>query len=324
MPGTPPAVHTMIFKNRLFYTSTRYPRLDAENNLTCDMHFSDLSESQIRELFPARIIIGRNFHNENIHFFTFRSLGFLFTNETTVRIFNAVSDHFRRGPDFVTMPDYVDEFTIRNNKEAQKLRIEAHGHDYFNFSSFNVEGSPLHWRQWRTDFESRGLTSLVFTHPHTIRFVEGIKRMIDKIINERHGDLTGSNGLGSKDMVDRARVIMAHRDYGVMRPIFNRPQDITSGLQLLIHDVHAWRVEFKELRLTTQGHSGSYTGRISVTLFDHFGLDKEDIQNYAGSTAGFRSWFILQRYNFDFNHEYKPFVTRMTREFDISGVFTPS
>jgi len=54
----------------------------------------------------------------------------------------------------------------------------------------------------------------------------------------------------------------------------------------------------------------AYRARVTVRIYDHFGLDKADLEDKGiNALAGFRAWLLLQRVR-----GYKPFVTRI--EFD--------
>ena len=69
----------------------------------------------------------------------------------------------------------------------------------------------------------------------------------------------------------------------------------------------------------------SFTCILKFTLYDHFGLNKEDLfspgwKNFLKqSLAGFRSWFFLQHYN-RFDGRFKPFITEMTFTVPLAGV----
>jgi len=217
-------------------------------------------------------------------------------------VFEAMVEHFRSGPDFAEEPDYVKEFSVR---ELQ----EAHGHSYSIF--LRQRENQQHWSEWRTDFEDESLTEAVFDHGDTKNFVESIKKMIGIIIKEQDGDLDNSMGTVTKKLVSRARELMK-----VDRPSFDSILDTVWGLKMLINDTWAFRVELKNM--TVNKSERHYSGRFSFTVYDHFGLDDDDVKKF-GHLSYFSSWYILQRYNGGFKYKYKPFVTRCTKEFDISG-----
>lgn len=103
------------------------------------------------------------------------------------------------------------------------------------------------------------------------------------------------------------------------RPIFHdgsvwnplNPGDIQGGLTFAINDTWAYDITLRHF----VDRGSTYTATIEVTLYDHFGLDINDVtitssRHYA-ILCGFRSWFVLQHWN---RMAYKPFITTMEFE----------
>ena len=73
-----------------------------------------------------------------------------------------------------------------------------------------------------------------------------------------------------------------------------------------------------------------YKGTIRYKIYDHFGLDTDDVNAYKRIPfieknllkhewiPGFSSWFVLQRYE-NCQEKYKPYVTYITIEEDFEG-----
>jgi hypothetical protein len=65
-------------------------------------------------------------------------------------------------------------------------------------------------------------------------------------------------------------------------------------------------------------NGSKYTLKYQVTLWDHFGLDKPDMEKIHNlvpiAAEAFICWFILQHLR-----GYKPFVTKITFERSFSG-----
>jgi hypothetical protein len=59
-----------------------------------------------------------------------------------------------------------------------------------------------------------------------------------------------------------------------------------------------------------------YEGTYQVTLWDHFGLDIDDmkIDKPARHFDGFTAWFLLQHFR-----GYKPFITKITLDRELKG-----
>lgn len=86
-----------------------------------------------------------------------------------------------------------------------------------------------------------------------------------------------------------------------IRPIFNGLYNKFHGLQILINDT-----EYTEIQLdnfTIDGF-GNWTADITITIHDHFGLDKNDALTYQNWNQGFPAWWLLQH-----TRDYIPFET---------------
>lgn len=59
----------------------------------------------------------------------------------------------------------------------------------------------------------------------------------------------------------------------------------------------------------------SFSGTLSYSLIDHFGLDDNDVEKIYGWTQQFCAWYVLQHYK-NCKGAYKPFISYM--DFDVS------
>jgi hypothetical protein len=86
-----------------------------------------------------------------------------------------------------------------------------------------------------------------------------------------------------------------------IRPIFNGLYNKFHGLQILINDT-----EYTEIQLDnfTIDGSGNWSADITITIHDHFGLDKNDALTYQNWNQGFPAWWLLQH-----TRDYIPFET---------------
>ena len=98
---------------------------------------------------------------------------------------------------------------------------------------------------------------------------------------------------------------------GAIRPIFNGLHNKFHGLQILINDT-----EFTDIQLDnfTIDASGNWSADVTVTIHDHFGLDKQDALTYEDWHQGFPSWWLLQH-----TRDYVPFETIITVRKKISS-----
>jgi hypothetical protein len=95
--------------------------------------------------------------------------------------------------------------------------------------------------------------------------------------------------------------------------------DKVSGLGITVHQV--WSAKAELLNFHLDGCTGSWSGELVYTFYDHFGLDWEDIvkngqrrlpQYHTGDF--FKAWYILQHYR-----TARPFITKMTRKIIVAG-----
>ncbi len=103
------------------------------------------------------------------------------------------------------------------------------------------------------------------------------------------------------------------KDKKINQPVFNTASDKINGLTMCVNGL--WG---NEIIVETYSFDGtSYSCKLRFTLYDHFGLDTEDINKY-GELVGFRDWYILQHFK-NYSGAYKPFVTKMSFTKTFSG-----
>jgi hypothetical protein len=102
---------------------------------------------------------------------------------------------------------------------------------------------------------------------------------------------------------------------------FNTWKDILGGMTIATNDIWAWEVNLTDYELSGLDYTGTY----KISLYDHFGLDRPDVDDNSptgflpGKLAGFRAWFILQHLK---RFAYKPFITVMDIENKFRGTIT--
>jgi LysM repeat protein len=147
-------------------------------------------------------------------------------------------------------------------------------------------------------YSNASLTSAVREHASNKRFVEQIRKGLEKAINDHKGDI----GKLTKNMDVK---LIGH-------PVFNSSSDIASGLTIAINDTWAYEVSITAYELFDR----CYKGEFNVTLYDHFGLDQPDVEKKYSYLVGFRSWFILQHLQ---RFSYKPFITEVKMIYPFEG-----
>ncbi|WP_254412208.1 DUF3289 family protein [Dyadobacter diqingensis] len=175
-----------------------------------------------------------------------------------------------------------------------------------------------------------------------------IMAMIDKFARSEGGeysntDLTsaGKNHKSTRRFIDNINTSLAFeltkdpdfvKKQGILKYIVNgeeqQRKDIPSptwdekftGLGIAVNDT--WGYDVKIESFTIDKVSRSYQAKISVKIFDHFGLDANDIdpkiKPVFAALSGFRAWFVLQH-----SKKYckKPFVTIVNFEESINGTY---
>jgi Protein of unknown function (DUF3289) len=99
----------------------------------------------------------------------------------------------------------------------------------------------------------------------------------------------------------------------IARPIFNEASDIwRGGLTIAINDV--WAYDIDMVKYDREGDN--YQATLRLTLWDHFGLDRPDLEKIYVNAAGFRAWFVLQHMD---EYGYKPFKVKIPLTYTFSG-----
>lgn len=160
-------------------------------------------------------------------------------------------------------------------------------------------------------YSNSKLTSAAKNHSSTKEYVVLVKEQIKELMSEYNGNINKLKYDADNRENNPLRLKMDKN--GILQPSFDEVDDWTNGLGICVHGLWGNLIEVKSY--TCDGKS--YSGVLTFTLYDHFGLDEEDIKKF-GALAGFRNWYILQHYT-EYNGAYKPFVTKMTFTENFSG-----
>ncbi len=147
-------------------------------------------------------------------------------------------------------------------------------------------------------YSDPSLTRAAREHASTRRFEGQIRSGLADAIKKHKGDISKL----TKNLDVRL----------IGRPVFNTNSDILDGLTIAINDTWAYKVAITEYALSQKRYKGTF----SVTLYDHFGLDKPDVEKKYKYLAGFRAWFILQHLK---RFSYKPFITEVELTYPFEG-----
>lgn len=128
-----------------------------------------------------------------------------------------------------------------------------------------------------------------------VNFLKLFGNRLQVILIQKQGDINDVNEI----------------DMGKARPIFNGFFNMTNGLQILVNDTEYTEIELDEFHLDI---NGKWTADVTVTIYDHFGLDKLDALVYQNKHQGFADWWLLQH-----TRNFVPYITKITVRKRISG-----
>lgn len=161
------------------------------------------------------------------------------------------------------------------------------------------------------NYSNTDLTNAAKEHPSTQAYVDNVIKQIKALLTIYNGDITK---LAYKASTRKSNPLVEKMNAEkIMMPIFNKPSDKINGLTICVDSL--WGNEIIVEKYSCNGVSYSCTLRF--TLYDHFGLDEDDINKY-GELVGFRDWYILQHFK-SYNGSYKPFITKMSFAKTFSG-----
>lgn len=161
------------------------------------------------------------------------------------------------------------------------------------------------------EYSHETLTEKVLEHTSTQNYIEAVKNCIYQLLNLYNGDIMQLYYVASDR--DYNPLVQLMDSKKIDPPFYNTANDKVTGLTICLDGLWGNKIEVKSY--SKMGNS--YSGVLSFTLYDHFGLDAADVEKY-GLLPGFRSWYILQ-HNKNYNGAYKPFVTMINFDVPFSG-----
>lgn len=162
-----------------------------------------------------------------------------------------------------------------------------------------------------TDYSNATLTEKVIEHESTQNYITAVKSCISQLLNQYNGDISAlMYSASSRDDNPLVKLLRSTKTY---QPVYNTTDDKKTGLTICIDGL--WGNQIEVISYNKVGDN--YSGVLSFTLYDHFGLDAADVEKY-GWLLGFRAWYILQ-HNQTYSGAHKPFVSVMNFEVPFSG-----
>lgn len=159
-----------------------------------------------------------------------------------------------------------------------------------------------------SDYSNETLTQEAYEHQSTQKYINDVKGEVVRRLTNNGGNIydlefTEEGNQSGKSIYNWAQ-------QNVSYPRFHENSDIINGLTICVNDTWGNTVEVRDYNFDGEHFSGT----LHFCIYDHFGLDKPDVEKVYVNLAGFRAWYVLQHYD-QFNGSYVPFVSLM--EFDV-------
>ena len=165
-----------------------------------------------------------------------------------------------------------------------------------------------HFMQGSGDpYSNAALTEAARNHSSTQEYVGYVEQYTKELIAEYTGDILALT-YDAEDREDNPLRLKLYNN-GIYQPVYDTLPDKWNGLVFCLHSLWGNKIEVSEFTVS----GSSYTCTVHFTLYDHFGLDQNDIESHG--QEGFCAWYILQHYS-GYNGAYRPFLTLI--EFDIT------
>ena len=164
-----------------------------------------------------------------------------------------------------------------------------------------------------SDYSNDILTEKVIEHDSTKSYKDSIISEIKEILSNNKGNISALK----YDVLSRDQhpLILQMNEQDIYEPVFNTTIDKIQGLTICLNSLWA-----NEIKITQYNVSQNYySGTLKFTLYDHFGLDINDVETNK-EFKGFSAWYILQ-HSKKYQGAYRPFVTIIEFEVPFSGSF---
>lgn len=160
-------------------------------------------------------------------------------------------------------------------------------------------------------YRNSDLTAAAFAHESTQTYISLVQEQIVYLMKCYGGNIARLTYVAEQRKKNPLVVAMGNND--ILEPVFNTPADKINGLTICVDGLWGNRIEVSSFVVS----GNSFTCSLHYTLYDHFGLDQEDIKKY-GVLSGFQSWYILQHYD-QYKGQFLPFLTLMEFSTTFSG-----
>lgn len=161
------------------------------------------------------------------------------------------------------------------------------------------------------NYENTTLSQKAQEHSSTQAYISTVQNILSASLQEAGGDVSQLE----YDTDNRNASIFTRRmkEEGVYEPVFNKALDTLYGLKFCVNGLQGLEI----IARNYIKNGNNYSGTLTFILYDHFGLDSNDIDSYW-YVNNFKSWYVLQHYNL-YNYAHLPFITVMRFDVPFSG-----
>jgi len=164
------------------------------------------------------------------------------------------------------------------------------------------------------DYRNATLSNRARQHVTTKNYINYVKKTLITFLQKHYNPIKLLDESNRKNNLFY-RAITSN----VRFPVFHSWRDILGGLTITVNDTWGNLIEVRNYSVA----NNRFQGTLRFTFYDHFGLDRPDVEKMYVNLAGFRAWFVLQHFQ-KFNGIYKPFVAIMEVEVPFHGYCYPS
>lgn len=188
-----------------------------------------------------------------------------------------------------SLMDMLDEFRYGNRRN---IGVVVEEKDDYHADLYNK-------------YRDEVLTDRSIKYPAYNEYVNDVKEIVVKELSRNEGNLLVLEETESdKDIIENS---VLHKEFRY--PVFGLKENI--ALAWAIHDFQGHIIKITNY----QCDGKKFSGTIEFYSYDHFGLDNDDYEWFAG----FCDWFTLQHYD-RFNGKYVPFITVVDTSVNFEGV----
>lgn len=164
-------------------------------------------------------------------------------------------------------------------------------------------------------YESDILTKAITSNHKTLKYCEKVEKYLREKIQKCDLELSKVEDKDVYFVTKEDIEARSNRNKDFTRPIYNDSK--TEGLTIALNDIWSTEIILTDVKLDNDRMH--YTAKYKVTLWDHFGLNKPDMEkifNVIPSVQeAFACWFTLQHLK-----GYKPFITKIVFEKEFKGI----